>query len=732
MTPDTPAPGTRKATILKPVLVYLVIASLWILLSDRAVEWLFRDPSAIVFASSIKGWLFVAVTGGLLFLLLARRENLWREAVTAPGQAGPAPKTMPLPLIFVALVLVVPLIGVSFYQTQAPQIEAEALKNLQAIARLKAEQIEHWLMERDGDTQVLKTSSLLGQQIEALSLGQADATTRRAVLARLQTWQRSYGYASILVLAPSGKVLLGQGAHQQMPPNSRTLATLAITSRQMQRGQLYRADNGDIHLEWAVPVLVSTPQGEQMVAALLLRTRAADYLYPLIQSWPVTSESGESLLVRRDGDTAVYLNDLRHRPGSYFGKPLASKNLTLPAARAVLATEPGTMQGVDYREVSVLAAYRPVAGTDWHIVAKVDRAEVLAPLWRSLYWVTLTATVAVAAIMLALGLLWQQQRRGQQLELLAVRTKADRLLAALIDNSTDAIFIKDLQGRYTMANPEVARVMGKSLPELLGQDDVALLPEHAPAIQANDFRVMTENKVSTLEEEVNSVDGVRTYLATKGPLHDASGQVIGMFGIARDITERKRAEQLVEQQSLFAQAILDSVSSEIAVLDNQGVILAVNRPWQRFGLENGLEPGQLAPHTGVGTNYLDVCGAPPRPSADLALSAGDGIRAVIDGKLPSFTLEYTCHSPEEQRWFSMSVTPLGQGGRGVVVVHTNITERMQAAAREEQRNEELARFNRAAVGREIDMIDLKKRVNELAAQLGQPAPYPLAFVQKSP
>jgi hypothetical protein len=80
----------------------------------------------------------------------------------------------------------------------------------------------------------------------------------------------------------------------------------------------------------------------------------------------------------------------------------------------------------------------------------------------------------------------------------------------------------------------------------------------------------------------------------------------------------------------------------------------------------------------------------------------------------------------------MSVTPLGQGGRGVVVVHTNITERMQAAAREEQRNEELARFNRAAVGRELDMIDLKKRVNELAAQLGQPAPYPLAFVQKSP
>ncbi len=205
MTPDPTAPKTAApASILKPVLAYFGGASLWILLSDRAVGWLFADPSTMVFANSIKGWLFVTVTSGLLFLLLARQEKWWREVGTVPQWSGSALKTIPLRLIFVALVLVVPLIGVSFYKTQAPQIEADAIKNLQAIARLKAEQIERWLTERDGDAQILKASTGLARQIEALSLGMADADTRKALLARFQTWQKKYGYASILVLDRQG------------------------------------------------------------------------------------------------------------------------------------------------------------------------------------------------------------------------------------------------------------------------------------------------------------------------------------------------------------------------------------------------------------------------------------------------------------------------------------------------------------------------------------------------
>ena len=132
--------------------------------------------------------------------------------------------------------------------------------------------------------------------------------------------------------------------------------------------------------------------------------------------------------------------------------------------------------------------------------------------------------------------------------------------------------------------------------------------------------------------------------------------------------------------SALSLAILNSVAAEIAVLARDGMILAVNDAWRRFALENGLAPGQSATGTEVGANYLGVCQPVNATGSADVMNATEGIRAVLDGRLPGFQLEYPCHSPREQRWFSLSVTPLGEAAQGgVVVSHTNITQRIQAA-----------------------------------------------------
>ncbi len=171
--------------------------------------------------------------------------------------------------------------------------------------------------------------------------------------------------------------------------------------------------------------------------------------------------------------------------------------------------------------------------------------------------------------------------------------------------------------------------------------------------------------------------------------------------IVRDVSERKEMQTAVEQSrrvmlslledqskdqaalrdsDAFGRAILDSVVAEIAVLDRSGVITAVNRPWRAFALDNSIVPDQPVPHTGVGENYLALCRTSAGPASDEAASAREGIQAVLDGRLPRFNLEYPCHSPQQQRWFSMSVAPLEAEGGGAVVTHTDITERIQAEA----------------------------------------------------
>jgi two-component system sensor histidine kinase/response regulator len=149
------------------------------------------------------------------------------------------------------------------------------------------------------------------------------------------------------------------------------------------------------------------------------------------------------------------------------------------------------------------------------------------------------------------------------------------------------------------------------------------------------------------------------------------------------ITARKQAElanTALQNSEAFKHAILDSVAAEIAVLDRDGVIVAVNEPWRRFALANAGIPGQPAAHTAVGTNYLSICQRSSGYASEGALEAYMGILEVLAGRSDSFTLEYPCHSPDRQRWFSMIATPLGTEVQGVVISHTNITQRKQSEA----------------------------------------------------
>lgn len=128
----------------------------------------------------------------------------------------------------------------------------------------------------------------------------------------------------------------------------------------------------------------------------------------------------------------------------------------------------------------------------------------------------------------------------------------------------------------------------------------------------------------------------------------------------------------------FAEGILDAVAASIAVLDQNGVIVAVNESWQRFAREIVPQPGRPATHTEVGSDYLKLCEDGKGLWCDGGQATCAGIRAVLRGDRPDFTLEYSSPSPAGQRWFQMSARRLGGRGHGVVITQTDITERREA------------------------------------------------------
>ncbi|MCA1567727.1 MAG: PAS domain S-box protein [Acidobacteria bacterium] len=137
-----------------------------------------------------------------------------------------------------------------------------------------------------------------------------------------------------------------------------------------------------------------------------------------------------------------------------------------------------------------------------------------------------------------------------------------------------------------------------------------------------------------------------------------------------DVEEVTRGDLAVGAEDALHRAICDSLSTQIAVLDNRGRIIAVNEAWTRFADENGGAP--------VGTSYFDAYGRASGADAAEAQAALAGIRAVLDGSTTRFALEYPCRSPGEERWFLMSVEPLRNRPACVVVSHLNITESRRA------------------------------------------------------
>jgi diguanylate cyclase (GGDEF)-like protein len=124
----------------------------------------------------------------------------------------------------------------------------------------------------------------------------------------------------------------------------------------------------------------------------------------------------------------------------------------------------------------------------------------------------------------------------------------------------------------------------------------------------------------------------------------------------------------------FATEVLDALPDATAILDRKGSIVAVNRAWRMFALDNGGRPEA----TGVGVNYLSVCARAAETGCADAGEVLTGLQAVLSGATVESDREYACPSPAVGRWFNSRITPIGGSTGGAVVSHVNISRRIRS------------------------------------------------------
>ncbi len=181
------------------------------------------------------------------------------------------------------------------------------------------------------------------------------------------------------------------------------------------------------------------------------------------------------------------------------------------------------------------------------------------------------------------------------------------------------------------------------------------------------------------------------------------------------IEARRQTEQALaslRQSEELNRQTLQALPAHVAVLDQAGRILSVNEAWENFARANA-SSGSAA--VTVGANYLDACRQAAADNDAEAAQALSGIEEVLNGKRARYELEYACHSPQQQRWFLMSVTPLGGSGKsGAVISHFNITDRKQAEEALRTSEEQLRLVLQASLMGtfDVDLVSGETRWNE--------------------
>jgi PAS domain S-box-containing protein len=293
---------------------------------------------------------------------------------------------------------------------------------------------------------------------------------------------------------------------------------------------------------------------------------------------------------------------------------------------------------------------------------------------------------------------------------ITARKEAERALAEsesrharIVETAQEGIWAMDSQRQTTYVNRHMAAMLGYAPEEMMG----LLVEDFLFREDRGDFfcrvRDRQQGRGEIYENRFRHKNGRAIWaIVSATALQDEEGRFTGAFAMITDITERKETEIRIQQQADFNRRVLDSTPAHIAILDPQGIIIDINTPWNRFFMENN---GSQAETIGRGTSYFCSWSTEYGDTTN-AEQAFDGIRQVQRGERDSFTIDYPCHSPDEERWFSLRVFPL-QGGDGKVLVsHTDIS-----ALKQTEKN-----LNAALAEKEVLLREVHHRVkNNLAA-----------------
>jgi PAS domain S-box-containing protein len=439
--------------------------------------------------------------------------------------------------------------GYLYYRHQANTIREQKHTELQAISELKINQLVQWRKERIGDGRVFSTLPYLVREVDQWLQNKTNFKLKEDIKKLLTIPQKEYSYQDVFLSSTNGELLLSVGGKLVDFDSavSENIKKAALVDSLVSSDFYYCKTENTIHYDIIAPL---KNEKNLTIAMLVLRINPYDYLYPFIQSWPTPSISSETLIIRKDGDSVLFLNDLRFHTGSALSLKVPLTRKEAPAVQSVLGLE-GIFEGKDYRDVDVLAFNHHVTGTSWYMVAKVDQSEIYSDLYEQAIFIFVFSGILM--LLCAVGIMWIYHYRQRNIYRTLWQTQEEYRTTLL--SIGDAVIATDKEGRVRHLNYVAEQLTGWK-----ENDAKNKMLEEVFHVINEDTRIRIENPVQMVLKEghvvglVNhtlliSKNGKEIPIADSGaPIRDDKNEIIGVVLVFRDQTQ-ERANQRALQES---------------------------------------------------------------------------------------------------------------------------------------------------------------------------------------
>ncbi len=514
-------------------------------------------------------------------------------------------------LLFIVFTAVLSLIGYYYYQDRKEIIKSEKYNELTAITELKINQISGWRQERINDGKTILYNSIIDDQITEFITKPSNSIMERKIKSWFESLKDLYDYNDVLLVDKEGRALIRINESNENIQSIPKDLLLRSKNEGVIFDYLNQDINGNIHIDLIIPFI----NNDNFVGSIIAQIDPHKFLYPLIQSWPTPSKTSESLIIRRDDNDILFLNELRHRKNTALKLRIPITQEDLPAAKAALGIE-GIVEGKDYRQVDVLASVNKIPGSPWFMVTKVDADEIFEPIQTFAHQIILLTILLIITVTGVIISIWRHQKSIQykrQYQLEAEKNALSKHYEFLTKYANDVILLTDSNGKIVEANERAVSFYGYSHDELkeLSISEIRLHSDK------KNIKITSEEKIIENGETYESIhirkDG-RTIPVEVSARYISIDDKKFRQEIIRDISERKEAnKKLSHSNRLYAilsqvnQTILHSNKKQFLMDEVCRVVIEFGKfGFALIGLNNK-KSGQikLAAHKGVSNGFAE-------------------------------------------------------------------------------------------------------------------------------